>query len=745
MAATTGKAPADAMNPRSASTSDVRDDAAVLAALFAETPVGLAVWDTQLRYRRVNDVLAAMNGLPVEDHIGRRVSDVLPELGPQLELRFAEVLATGEAQRDLHVSGETPAAPGLTRHWLASYFPVRDDDGAILGLAGTVMETTVERQATVRATRAERRTDAIDAQLRAVYSALPIGVAFVTPDMRYDRVNEALAEMNGIPAEDHLGRTVLEVLGEAGAEAERLAREVIEREEPRQFELAFRTPTAPDHERFVEGTYFPVFAAEGRLLGVGAVVRDVTERQLHERDRERLLRDALTARAQAEAAHVRAEAARQEAEAERAAADAARRRATFLGTVTRRLAASMDYEATLREVVSSAVPYLADWGLVTVLEPSGLLRPLAFAHRDRERQHLAREFADRYRPGPHSSVTQVLRHGRPIVMEDVTREQLAVMAGDEEYVELLGRLGIRHFGTWPLSGPDRKVIGALSLMMGDSGRRLSDDVLELAQTVATRAGLHLANARLHTERSQIARTLQASLLPRELPDIPGIDLASAFLPAGDQNVVGGDFFDVFRSGDGMWTAILGDVSGKGAQAAAITATTRHTLRAAALVDPDPAANLALLNRVLVSDLEASQFCTVVQARLRPRDDALTVRLANGGHPPALVLRVDGTVERVDAGRGPLLGTLPHARFEDTDVELAAGDLLLLYTDGVTEVRRSDLDLGERELVSTLAARRGGSAKEVVDAVTRRALELQGGTPRDDVAILAIRVPREAAT
>lgn len=694
--------------PRLESGAGSPHDSALLDALFAGTPVGLAFWDGELRYRRVNDVLAAINGRPAADHIGRTVGEVLPELGPGLEAMLAEILATGEPQLDRFITGETPAAPGVNRHWLASYFPVRGEDGEPAGVAATVVETTGERDATVRASRAERRGEEIDAQLRAVYSALPVGVAFVSPDLRYERVNEALAQMNGLPVEAHIGRTVHEVLGEHGDAAERLTREVIARGEPMEIELAVRTPASPGVERSFEATYFPVFAPEG-LLGVGAVVRDVSDRRAAERERDELLREA----------------------------NAARRRATFLATVTSRLAASMDYTATLREVVSSAVPYLADWGVVSVVEPHRV-RLLAFAHRDPERERLAADFARRYRPGPGSSVTRTLETGEPVVVTDVTAEQLALIAPASEYQELFGRLGIRHFASWPIRAPDGSIIGALSLVLGDSGRRFAPDDLQIARTVATRAGLHLANARLYSERTEIARTLQASLLPRELPAIPGADLAAAFLPAGDENIVGGDFYDVFHAGEGVWAAILGDVSGKGAQAAAITAAARHTLRAAAMIDPDPAANLTLLNRVLVADLAPSQFCTAVYARLCPSDDGIVVRLANGGHPPALVLRADGTVEPVAGGTGPLIGILVDAEFAETEVRLAPGELLLLHTDGVTEVADGGILLGERELRATLAARRGEPAAAVVEAVTAAALRLQRGTPRDDIAVLAIR-------
>ncbi len=179
---------AEASDPPSPSTS------ALLDALFANAPVGLGFWDRELRYRRVNGQLAAMNGVPVEAHLGRRPSEVLPALGPHLEHTLQRILDTDEAVRDMDVAGETPAAPGVVRHWLASYFPVRDPHGTTVGISGLVVEVTGERQASVRADEALRRSAFVDAELRALDSALPIGVGFLSPDLRYQRVNEALAD-----------------------------------------------------------------------------------------------------------------------------------------------------------------------------------------------------------------------------------------------------------------------------------------------------------------------------------------------------------------------------------------------------------------------------------------------------------------------------------------------------------------------------------------------------------------------
>src|SRR4051794_38639273 len=140
-------------------------------AMFGQAPIGIGYWDTGLRYRRVNAELAAINGLPVEAHIGRP-SEVLPELGPKLEELFGRLLRSGQPLRDVDVSGATPAEPGITRHWLANYLPVHDDSGAVVGLAGLIIEVTGEREAHDRDDAALRRGRFIDAELRALYGAL---------------------------------------------------------------------------------------------------------------------------------------------------------------------------------------------------------------------------------------------------------------------------------------------------------------------------------------------------------------------------------------------------------------------------------------------------------------------------------------------------------------------------------------------------------------------------------------------
>jgi hypothetical protein len=451
-----------------------------------------------------------------------------------------------------------------------------------------------------------------------------------------------------------------------------------------------------------------------------------------------LWREALLARADAEAAEVRAVAAREEAERAREEAELGRARLAVLSEAGRQMAQSIDWESTLQAVVRSAVPAVADWTSLTMLEPSGALRVVAVAHRDPQRERLAWQFIARHPADPQADggAANVIRTGKLEIIEDLPLDRIAAAAEDPEHLRLLENLNVRHYVIAPLSSPDG-VIGALTFVLGDSGRRFGPSDLELITSLAARAALHIQNSRLYTERSRIAEVLQVGLRPRALPTIPGAELAARFRPAGDELEVGGDFYDVVATGDGTWTFIIGDVSGKGAEAAALTALTRHTLRTASLLGFGPAAHLALLNRAMLGD-SGRHFCTVVCGRLRPRAGGVDCWFANGGHLPPLLLRQDGTVEETDRGLGPLVGSFSDASYEEVALRLKPGDLLLMYTDGVTEVSRREAIRGERELRATLAESAGRSAEELVDAVERRAVDLLGGRARDDMALLAVK-------
>ena len=712
------------MEPRSTPVAPAPEE--LLAAIFDHAPVGMGFWDAGLRFSIVNDALAAINGIPANEHLGRTLPDVLGPLGEELEELFRRILEDGEPRHDLVIAGETLASPGVQRHWLASYFPVSDADGARVGVAAHVYEVTETRSAQTRADDALSGARAATALLDAVYGAIPFGLAFFSPDGHFRRVNQALAEMNGRPVEAHLGRSVEEVLGAHGARIAALIRAVVETRRP-----VVEEEIAVDGDRFWEATYFPVLGGDEELEGVGAVVREITERHRAEVERTRLLKEAVTARAHAEAAQVRAETAQELAEEARA-------RTEFLAEAGRRMAVSMDFEWTLQQVAEISVPLVADWCSIALLQPGNVVRTVAVAHVDPERTRFARELGERYpsRLASDAGVGRVIRTGEMELVNDITDVMLARGAHDEEHLAALRGLDIRSALVMPLRTPER-ILGALTLVFSESGRRFGDDDIALATSLAARAALHVRNGQLYQERSHIARTLQAGLLPRQMPEIEGLEVAARYRAAGDENDVGGDFYDVFPAGDGAWAAVIGDVSGKGPEAAALTSLTRHTLRAAALHHTTPSANLAVLNRALLAESDTSRFSTVVFARLCPGEEGLEVKIASAGHPPPLLVRSGGVVERLEL-RGTIVGVVPDADFEDVTVRLVPGEVLLLYTDGVTELRTTEWQYGEQRLLETVQAHAGDGVEVIADAVLRMAVEAQAGEPRDDIALLCLK-------
>jgi phosphoserine phosphatase RsbU/P len=252
----------------------------------------------------------------------------------------------------------------------------------------------------------------------------------------------------------------------------------------------------------------------------------------------------------------------------------------------------------------------------------------------------------------------------------------------------------------------------------------------------------LLAARRRAEASEerarsLAETLQASLLPPELLEVPGLDVAGAYRPAGDGYEVGGDFYDVFETGRGTWGVVLGDVCGKGAPAAVITSLARYTVRAEALRTPYPSAVLAALHDALRRN-HPDRFCTAVFLTVDRDASGFRVAIAAGGHPlPYLVRR--GTVEPVGAV-GSILGMIEHVDVSDRRTVLQPGDSLVLFTDGVTEARRNGRFLDEEGLEAILAEAGDLDARSLADHVVRRVVDYQAGVPRDDIAVVVLHVP-----
>jgi serine phosphatase RsbU (regulator of sigma subunit) len=426
-------------------------------------------------------------------------------------------------------------------------------------------------------------------------------------------------------------------------------------------------------------------------------------------------------------------------QAARAEAEAAQRWFTFLAEAGKLLAASLDYETTLDHVAHLAVPTFADFCAVDLLEEDHMsIRRLAVAHVNPAKEAVLRaalrpDPLDLGRPHP---VVKVLRTGQPELVREVSDLLLATVSRDAEQLGLHQQLSPKSLMVVPLVAQGQ-TLGAMTFVSAESGRRYDPADLLLAEELAHHAALAIDNARLYRQRSEIARTLQQSLLPPQLPAIPGIELAARYRPAGEGIDVGGDFYDLFETGEGAWAIVIGDVMGKGTAAAAVTALARHTVRAVSRYERQPSRILTVLNEAILQERPDEGICTVAYVRLEPTADGSRLTMTCAGHPLPLLLRRDGSVEPI--GRpGTLLGVLPAPWLTDQVAELEPGDVLVLYTDGVTEARSGRELFGEERLTTLVGSCAGLSAAHVVERIERTLVEFQGGNPHGDIALLVLR-------
>ncbi|MFE5396181.1 PP2C family protein-serine/threonine phosphatase [Streptomyces sp. NPDC056568] len=347
---------------------------------------------------------------------------------------------------------------------------------------------------------------------------------------------------------------------------------------------------------------------------------------------------------------------------------------------------------------------------------------------------------------PGLSASAIL-HGEPYVVTDTDADSRAFA-----HPLVRGDLGVRFYAAAPITTADGQRLGTVDVL-DTRPRKPTDDQLEalqdLAALVMDELELRLSAMRTvaaererRAEAERLARALQRTLLPPALPDVPGLQVAAAYHTASPDEV-GGDFYDLFPLDDGRWAFFLGDVCGKGADAAALTSLTRYTLRAAAIYDPDPCTALANLDAVLKGEYQGSdpRYCTAVFGVLQPLPDGShAITLAGGGHPSTLAVRADGTVQAISTAGGQLVGMLPDPQFVQNTTRLLPGECLLLYTDGLTEARTSDgTMLDEDGLTRHLTETAPRTADELLHSV-EALLERLGEGVSDDTAVLALSVP-----
>jgi serine phosphatase RsbU (regulator of sigma subunit) len=402
---------------------------------------------------------------------------------------------------------------------------------------------------------------------------------------------------------------------------------------------------------------------------------------------------------------------------------------------------ALDQKQRANHLAMLAVPRLGDVAMVDMLTPGGTLERMAAKSSGSEVADVMvklRRNAPIDPLGPHP-VAEVIRTGEPKYLDELTDEEINQITTRESERETLRRYRFKSCVVLPL-GARGSVLGALTLWIMRPAKAFDETASRTAQRLADRAALALDNARLHEQQTHIASVLQHSLLPRSLPKIRGFEASSRFLPAGEAYEVGGDFYDVFRSGSGSWMAVIGDVCGKGPEAASLTALARYTVRTASSPEKSPSEVLRTLHDSINSERSDFRFCTAALARIDAPvngENSAHITLSLGGHPLPIVLRRDGRVESIGEP-GTLLGVLPSPSLADVEATLDIGDALILYTDGVLDVenraKRGDPD----RLKDQIAVTTGKSADEIAESLAQAAIERHGGQLRDDIAILVLR-------
>jgi PAS domain S-box-containing protein len=547
------------------------------------------------------------------------------------------------------------------------------------------------------------------------------------PDNPIVYANPAFEEISGYTADEVLGHNCrfLQADDRDQPALDELREALTEERECRVVLRNYRKDGTPFwNELYVS----PVYDEENRLTNFVGVQNDVTERRRIEEERDLLLVKEQLARA--EAVEVR-------------------RRLALLAAAGPSLSASLDYEETLEGITRLLVPELADWCLLDMVEENGSVNQLAAAHAEEEKEDLLRRLREhrQFGDGDPGSTAEVLRTGQSVLLPDLPDPTFYERAlGRGEHLDIVLRLEPRSLICVPLLARGR-TMGAITLVLSSrSERRYDREDLLLAEDLAYRCALAADNARLYRGRSEIARVLQRSLLPPHLPEIPGVEVGAEYLSVGEASEVGGDFYDLINTVEDGWICAIGDVRGKGVEAASVTALARYTIRAVTLKNDRPSEVLAALNEAMLRQLPEDRFCTAACVRLEPQDGStgVGVDVSRAGHPPPLLVRPEGTVEEVGCS-GRVLGVFPEAELRDTSLRLMPGEALVLYTDGVTEARSPDGDFfGEGRLRNLLSSCSGFDAGTFAGRIKDAVLDFQEGYPSDDLAVLVLRAGDGAA-
>ncbi|MFE9493082.1 SpoIIE family protein phosphatase [Streptomyces collinus] len=607
---------------------------------------------------------------------------------------FADVMRTGQSW-----AGGFPIRhkDGTTRLVEFRNMRLLDDRGDVYALGLAADQSTV------------RRLEQDVALSERMVRQSPMGLAVLDTELRFVSVNPALEAINGLPAAEHVGRRLREVVPrlESGT-MEDAARRVLETGVPLiDRPVVGRTPADPDEDHTWALSLYRLEDAMGNVLGVAASLVDITEQH----------------RASVEA-------------------EAARRRLAVIADASARIGTTLELERTACELAEVAVPALADIAAVDLLDAvvegrpstlgpseSAVIRALAVRPADASDAvcaadppgHIARYAPDRL-------VTQCVRTGEAVLVPQVKDEDLPRIARSAEAAESLGRAGLHSYLAVPLIARG-EVLGALDLKRTRTPEPFGEDDLLLARELASRAAVQIDNARWYQNARNTALTLQRSLLPSHPPVTCGLEVASRYQPAGATSEVGGDWFDVIPLDGGRTALVVGDVMGSGISAAATMGRLRTATTTLAPLGLDPALLLEHLDKT-TSALDHS-IATCVYAVHDPH--LRQCRIANAGHLPPARVRPGRPPELLDLPTGVPLG-VGGVEFSTVTVDFEPGDELVFYTDGLVETRRHSLD----ERLDFLLSLLDGPPRPLEEACDLLLRTLHHPDNHDDVALLIAR-------
>lgn len=706
---------------------DRQDPAAIaerLAAIVESSDDAILSKDAEGVITSWNPGAERIYGYTAAEAIGRPIGMLIPPHRSGEERRILDRVLAGE--RLEHYETERLTKDGRMLVLSLTVSPIVGRSGEVVGASVIARDITARQRSLALATRLQELTTALSREItpeRTIDVLLEQAVAGLGADA--GAVGLLDRESGQVELTGSIGYSAE---GLAGWERFPLAADVpmaraIRENEPvwtaSAEELERRFPSVGASVRFAGLAVIPL-AVGGRPFGAVSLSFEAP-REFDDEDRGFL------GAAVQQAAHS-LERARYYAQARGSA-----KRLAFLAEASEVLAGFLDPDETMRELAQLAVDRFADWCGAELVDENGDLRNVAVAHADPRRVRLAERLRARYPADPRSASgpANVVRTGVSELYQEVTDEMLVEAAHDPEHLRLLRELGFRSAMVVPLAARGR-VIGAMTLVSAESGRRFDAADLGLAEDLARRAALGIDNSMLFRREHEAAVILQRSLLPESLPRVEGLQFAARYEPAAAGLEVGGDWYEVVSCADGSIGLTIGDVAGRGILPAAVMGRIRPALRGLVAEGYPPAEAVDRLDR-LIKEADRPEMTTVFHLRYEPQTGV--GEYVRAGHPPALLRLPDGRVEELRGGAAPPLGILDGVRFAAARTNIPPGSLVLLYTDGLIERRGDDLASALERLKRALAE----APVEPTACLERLAGEYETQEVPDDVAMLAMAV------